>query len=524
MKLIPAIVVDTETTGLDTSKDQILEIAAVRFADGKVNEADSFLSLVKPGIAIPPASTAIHTITDDDVAHADEFGQVIPRFSEWAGNSVMIGYSLGFDLAMLKAEHQRCGLKWISPRSLDVRQLVQIVGPDLPEQSLETTAGWLGLEVTDRHRAMGDALLTARIFETLIPKLKDLGLQTLSQVERACINRVSQREQETRAGWVDVVSSDRTVPRSVAAYARIDSFPYRHRVRDIMHSPPATIASSSSLKTALSLMMERRISSLFVEGPAAKPAWGILTERDVLRAIDAGGASALKQTVAGLAVYPLVTIAEEEFIYRAILSMARHGFRHLGVVDSQGALVGALSARDLLKQRADDAMSLGDGILRAESTEELGVVWAGLTTVARGLVSEDVDPRDIAAVISRELRALTGRACDLAEQEMVAEGNGEPPTPYAMFVLGSGGRGESLLAMDQDNAIVFAAGEPGGEADQWFEDLGQKVAVTLNEAGVVFCKGGIMASNAQWRMNASRWRDTVSEWLSKSRPGRYLEQ
>ena len=76
----------------------------------------------------------------------------------------------------------------------------------------------------------------------------------------------------------------------------------------------------------------------------------------------------------------------------------------------------------------------------------------------------DAMPRNTAAIVSHELRALTRRATELAEVRMIDDGWGPPPQPYAMLVLGSGGRGESLLAMDQDNAIVYADGEPGSEA------------------------------------------------------------
>jgi DNA polymerase-3 subunit epsilon/CBS domain-containing protein len=115
----------------------------------------------------------------------------------------------------------------------------------------------------------------------------------------------------------------------------------------------------------------------------------------------------------------------------------------------------------------------------------MSAVWGNIVLVAKSLVAEDVDSRDVAAVISRELCALTRQACVLAQKEMSTP----PPCPYAMLVLGSGGRGESLLAMDQVNAIVFAEGEPGGPEDQWFAELGSKVADMLDAAGVPYCKG-----------------------------------
>ncbi|MGI9514276.1 MAG: 3'-5' exonuclease, partial [Anderseniella sp.] len=68
LNLVPAVVIDTETTGLDTASDRIVEIAAVRITDGQAEPDRAFQVMVNPGISIPSSSTAIHTITDADVA------------------------------------------------------------------------------------------------------------------------------------------------------------------------------------------------------------------------------------------------------------------------------------------------------------------------------------------------------------------------------------------------------------------------------------------------------------------------
>ena len=86
------------------------------------------------------------------------------------------------------------------------------------------------------------------------------------------------------------------------------------------------------------------------------------------------------------------------------------------------------------------------------------------------------------------------------------------------MVLGSAGRGESLLAMDQDNAIVFAEGEPDGPEDRWFAALGAHVADILHEVGVPYCAGGVMAKNAPWRGSLATWRARVRHWISRSNP------
>ncbi|MGB7206235.1 MAG: DUF294 nucleotidyltransferase-like domain-containing protein [Anderseniella sp.] len=523
LNMVPAAVVDTETTGLKVAQDRIIEIGAIRIVNGEARREEDFSRLVNPQVSIPAASTAIHKITDTDVANADTFRPIMEAFANWCGNTVLIGYSIGFDLGILKAEHERYGMKWIAPRSLDVRHLVQLVAPDLPAQSLDMAAGWLGVSVVDRHRAIADAELTLDVFQRLIPKLKKKGIVTLSQAERACLGLGSRLGVEVQSGWHDVVRADRTLPVAISEYMRIDSYPYRHRVSDVMHAKPIRVEPDAHIKTALALMMEKQVSSVFVSPRDKGGASGILTERDVLRGINAGGVGALSKPVWSLASVPLKSINQDEFVYRAITMMAGGRFRHLGVVDDDGHLTGALSARDLLKQRAGGAVLLGDSIDQAATPAELGKVWAGLITVVRGLVSEDVDARDIASVVSRELRALTARACVLAEERMKAEGKGDPPQRYAMFVIGSGGRGESLLAMDQDNAIIYEQGEEGGDVDMWFAQLGQIVADTLNDAGVSYCKGNIMGSHASWRKDAARWRTTISEWLTRSRPEDILD-
>ncbi len=245
---------------------------------------------------------------------------------------------------------------------------------------------------------------------------------------------------------------------------------------------------------------------------------GIITERDALRAVAAHGAEALARPVGAFASKPLVAVQAAGFVYRALSLMSRFNFRHLGVEDENGELCGIVTSRDLLRLRAQEATILGDSLDRADDVPTLAAAWARLPQAVGALLAEEVSGRDIAAVISRELCALTRRAGVLAERRMKEEGQGDTPCPYALCVLGSGGRDESMLAMDQDNAIVFAEGEPGGTADLWFARLGGMVADILHEVGVPYCEGGVMGRNEQWRGSLATWRARVSDWITRSKP------
>ena len=245
---------------------------------------------------------------------------------------------------------------------------------------------------------------------------------------------------------------------------------------------------------------------------------GIVTERDILRALAAHGAEALSMPVRQFMSAPLAVVPADAFMYRAFGRMNRLTVRHLGVVDEAGNIVGALSARDLLRFRVGEAIALGQEIDEAHDAHDLGAAWAKLPEVVTALLAEGVPVRDIAAVISRELGALTSQAAVIATARMHAAGYGGPPCRYAVAVLGSAGRGESLLALDQDNALVFAAGAPGGPEDLWFEQLGSHIADILHEVGVPYCKGGVMAKSPQWRGSLATWRDRIAAWIRHSQP------
>ncbi|MBS0248038.1 MAG: CBS domain-containing protein [Proteobacteria bacterium] len=520
---LDALVIDTETTGLDPAKARVIEIGAICLEGGKLVEASAWRQLVNPGGPIPEASTRVHHIDDGMVADAPRFAGAWPGLAERMDGAVVIGHTVGFDLAVLKHECQRAGLNWQQPRILDTNLLAQVVEPRLGGYSLEHLASWLNVPLADRHAALGDAITTARIFLALLHKLRDGRIRTLAEAENACLAFTSVLEEQHRAGWEEAVAPRRQ--RVDSALGRIDTYPYRHRIADVMSTPVKTVAALAPLSQALDIMARGKISSLLMtpagndsNTPLPVASTAIITERDVMRAMSERGAAALDIPVATFASRPVIALPSTAFVYRALGRMSRHKLRHLVVEDDEGHVCGIVSSRDLLRLRAQEAVILGDAVDGADDVPELAAAWAPLPRVAEGLLAEGVGGREIAAVISRELGALTRRAGVLAERRMRADGKGGPPCPYALCVLGSAGRGESLLAMDQDNAIVFAEGEPGGAADQWFAAFGAIVADTLHDAGVPYCSGGVMAKNVAWRGSVDTWRERLASWVTRSRP------
>ncbi|MEW9837685.1 DUF294 nucleotidyltransferase-like domain-containing protein [Mesorhizobium marinum] len=508
--------VDTETTGLDTAKARIVQLAGVAIAPGSSRAGPAFSTLVDPGVPIPASSTAIHGIGDDAVRDAPPIAEALARFQEFRADRLLVGHSIGFDLAVMEHEARRAGLAWEKPRSLCVRLLGSIVNPRLPEGSLDALAAWLGVAISDRHTALGDAQAAAGIFKALVPRLAERGIHTLAQAERACLDLSDRLESGYRAGWSEPVTSPRPSDASL-----LDPFAYSHRIQDLMRTDVVVMPDDTLAQAAIDTMVRHGISSIFVsaDGTPGGPLrdYGIVTERDIMRLIARNGAEALAMPVGGFASRPLASIAAGAFVYRAIGRMDRLKLRHLAVRDERERLAGVISARDLLQLRAGAAFRLDDAIGAATSAEEMAQAWASLPTAARLLVQEDLDSGLVAGVISEEIRVMTRRAAELAEQAMLAAGRGPPPCPYALMVLGSGGRGESLLAPDQDNAIVYATGEPDGPEDSWFADLGAQIADTLNLSGIPYCSGGVMARNAAWRGSVATWKERIDGWVRRAR-------
>jgi CBS domain-containing protein len=520
---LDAVVIDTETTGLDATSAWIVEIAAVRLSAGQLDMNAPLRRLVRPGVPIPRATSQIHGIDDAAVADAPNFAAVADEFLAVIDGALVVGHTLAFDFAVLAREFARAGKAWVPPRALDTELLAEIAAPGLAGYSLDNLASWLGVTVHRRHSALGDAEAAGQIFLALLPRLRAAGIRTLAEAERACHAKTDHPGARPRAGWAPPMAP---AVSPVAGVAPIDSEPYRHRVSSAMTAPALFTAPDVPLRAALARMTGERVSSLFVHPddrvqpvqPVRPGDLGIITERDVMRALARDGGAALDQPVSAYANRPLYAVPADALAFLAVARMNRLGVRHLGVTDERGYVIAALSARDLLRVRGEGAISLGDEIDDAQSVPELAHAWARLPQVAAGLLADNMTARQVAAVISTQVCSLTARAAVLAEQRMRDAGQGGPPCPYAFAVLGSTGRGESLLAMDQDNALVFRDGPTNGPEDAWFKQLATHVADILNEVGVPYCKGGVMARHAPWRASVEVWRGRIAHWMARSVP------
>jgi len=115
---LPFIVADTETTGLDVATARIVSLGAVCGHGTRLFRSRMLDDLVDPDVPIPPASTAVHGITDAMVADARDFPEVWADFRRPLRNRVVVGHNLPFDLTILREECRRHRQPWFDLRTV----------------------------------------------------------------------------------------------------------------------------------------------------------------------------------------------------------------------------------------------------------------------------------------------------------------------------------------------------------------------------------------------------------------------
>ncbi len=517
---LDAVVLDTETTGLDVRADRVVQIGALRLHGDELLEAEQFEAVLDPGIPIPEVAARVHGLSDGDVAGKPGFAARAPELRDFIGNAVVIGHSIHFDLAVLRHEAARHGIDWPEPQALDVAFLAAGLDRGLVDTSLDSLALGLGITIEGRHTATGDARATAQVYAALMRRLLATGVRTLGEAQTLSQRAGDLVARQRNAGWFERPDGRPDYGRAAmlaGGQQAVDSFLYHQRLADVMTSPVISVPARASLLEAAAVMHENRIGSLFVEIGGAS---GIITERDVLRSLAEKGAEAGALRAGEVMTAPVISAPADTFLYRALGLMARRGLRYLGVTDTGGRLTGIFTLRSLLRERALATLSVGDEIVAATGARDLARVQAALPKLAMGLLADGLDARAVCAVIAAEARAMTARAAELAEAEMMADERGPAPADYALLVLGSGGRGESMLAPDQDNALVIAddyAGDLDAE-DDWFSRFAHRLTAILDEAGIPLCKGGVMARNRQWRQRLSEWQAQLADWVQTHDP------
>ena len=179
-------ILDIETTGGKYNEEGITEIAIHKF-DGH-NVVDKFISLVNPEKDIQPFVVNLTGINNKMLRTAPKFHEVAKRIVEITEDSVLVAHNAQFDYRILRTEFRRLGYNF-ERKTLCTVDLSKNLLPDAESYSLGKLVRSLGIPMSERHRANGDAIATLKLFKLLLAKDMDKNFDATISGKLAAINK-----------------------------------------------------------------------------------------------------------------------------------------------------------------------------------------------------------------------------------------------------------------------------------------------------------------------------------------------
>lgn len=184
------VVVDTELTGLNEFRDNIIAIGAIKMKGRTIRIGDVFYRTVSPSTKkIRKESIMIHEITPSELENCPEIKPILKEFIQFSKECMVVGHCINIDLAFLRKEIKSNLGVIFEPLSVDTlliyKWLVKkgmLPGDFVNKNSLEDIAVSLDIEPKELHDALADAFITAQIFQKLLSYLWDLKMSTVGDL------------------------------------------------------------------------------------------------------------------------------------------------------------------------------------------------------------------------------------------------------------------------------------------------------------------------------------------------------
>jgi len=159
------VIFDLETTGLDATKDEIIEIGACKVVNGRIDE--TFSTFVKPSRHIPKEITELTGIDDSMVENAPTINYVMPDFYKFCNNATLVAHNIAFDISFIHNISKKLSYNF-DHEQMDTMIISRQKLPGLKNYKLGTIVEKLGVVLDNAHRAINDATATAKVFIKLM--------------------------------------------------------------------------------------------------------------------------------------------------------------------------------------------------------------------------------------------------------------------------------------------------------------------------------------------------------------------
>ncbi len=173
------IVFDVETTGLNVLNDEIIEIGAVKVNGRAI--VDTYKTFVKIDKSIPENITEITGISDKHLEKAPYFNEIVDDFLEFIDGSILVAHNATFDVAFIKNHLAKCGIEK-ELKFVDTIALSKVLIKNIKRYGLKRVASYFKVSLDNHHRALDDAMATAKIFINLLQHIQLKGFNKIKEL------------------------------------------------------------------------------------------------------------------------------------------------------------------------------------------------------------------------------------------------------------------------------------------------------------------------------------------------------
>jgi len=283
---------------------------------------------------------------------------------------------------------------------------------------------------------------------------------------------------------------------------------YSKYVRDLHFRHLRMALPSFSIQECATQMANEQVSCLFI-GTCPQEIQGYITDitlRDKALALGL----ALETPVSHIMEKSMISIHPDASLVEALLLMFRTKSRYL-LVQEYEQYIGWISRTKVLTEQSQGPFMFIQSVKEARQIEELKEKWHHMPEIIHLLLSRGMKAGYVNQIITTVADTITQRVIERVIKEI-----GPAPAKFVFFVLGSEGRGELTLKTDQDNAIIYEdkANEHREAVREYFLDFATRVSTALNQIGIDFCSGELMAMNPRWTHSLSHWKRNYETWIS----------
>lgn len=383
----------------------------------------------------------------------------------------------------------------------------QAVGPDT-ETTFEITTGecfplaaLLGERATRTEHLAGEDTFCLQLNKAAFIRVFSLSEVFRDFALRGVSSLLDQVNQQVRQRAVETLGTQYSLNTPLGELAM------RH---------PVVCAAELPVREAVRQMHEQQVGSIVIIDAQRTPS-GIFTLRD-LRQVVADPAAELDAPIARYMTATPFCLSAQATAFDAALAMTERHIAHVCLVDEQ-RLCGVVSERDLFSLQRVDLVHLARTIRQAGRLDTLVALRGEIGQLVERMLAHGASSTQITQIVTLLNDHTVCRVIELTLAE-----HGDPGVPFTWLCFGSEGRREQTLYTDQDNGILFEAGE-AGEAQRirgQLLPLARQINQSLARCGFTLCTGNVMAGNPELCLSRKEWARRFAGFIREASPENLL--